>query len=132
MFPHLRSLGEPDEMEEERRLAYVGITRAQERLYLSHAWSRTLYGATQYNPPSRFLDEIPEHLVEAIEQRRPAGAAAPTAAGGYGVDRGAGVDANGPHRRAPPCARRPRRRSGAEQLGLRTGDDVATPSGARA
>ena len=70
VFPHLRSIGEPDELEEERRLAYVGITRAQERLYLTHAWSRTLYGGTQYNPPSRFLDEIPARLVEAIEQRR--------------------------------------------------------------
>src|SRR3546814_3369704 len=63
VFPHLRSIGEPDELEEERRLAYVALTRAQERLYLSHAWSRTLYGGTQYNPPSRFLDEIPAELV---------------------------------------------------------------------
>ena len=70
IFPHLRSIGEPDELEEERRLAYVGITRARERLYLSHAWSRTIYGATQYNPPSRFLDEIPQRLVEAIEGNR--------------------------------------------------------------
>ena len=52
-------------MEEERRLAYVGITRAMRRLYMSHAWSRQLFGITQYNPPSRFLDEIPEHLIES-------------------------------------------------------------------
>ena len=70
VFPHLRSIGEPDELEEERRLAYVGITRARERLYLSHAWSRMLYGSTQYNPPSRFLDEIPEELVEQVEGNR--------------------------------------------------------------
>ena len=70
IFPHLRSLTEPHELEEERRLAYVGITRARERLYLSHAWSRTIYGATQYNPPSRFLDEIPQRLVQAIEGQR--------------------------------------------------------------
>ena len=70
IFPHLRSLGEPHELEEERRLAYVGITRARERLYLSHAWSRTIYGSTQYNPPSRFLDEIPQRLVNAIEGNR--------------------------------------------------------------
>ena len=63
VFPHFRSLGEPDELEEERRLCYVGITRAQERLYLCHAWSRMLFGSTDYHPPSRFLDEIPEHLV---------------------------------------------------------------------
>ncbi|MGF1596119.1 MAG: DNA helicase PcrA [Acidimicrobiales bacterium] len=64
IFPHLRSMTDPDEMEEERRLAYVGITRAQHRLYLTHAWSRMIFGQTQYNPPSRFLDEIPSELVE--------------------------------------------------------------------
>jgi DNA helicase-2/ATP-dependent DNA helicase PcrA len=70
IFPHLRAIGEPDELEEERRLAYVGITRARERLYLTNAWSRTLYGSTQYNPPSRFFDEIPEHLIEVVEGQR--------------------------------------------------------------
>ncbi len=70
IFPHLRSLGEPAELEEERRLAYVGITRARERLYLTHAWSRTIFGSTQYNPPSRFLDEIPQRLVESIDGER--------------------------------------------------------------
>jgi DNA helicase II / ATP-dependent DNA helicase PcrA len=70
VFPHLRSLTEPDELEEERRLAYVGITRAMERLHLSHAWARTLYGATQYNPPSRFFDEIPAELTEVVESER--------------------------------------------------------------
>jgi DNA helicase II / ATP-dependent DNA helicase PcrA len=67
VFPHLRALGEPQELEEERRLAYVGITRARERLYLTNAWSRSLWGNTQYNPPSRFLDEIPEHLLRQNE-----------------------------------------------------------------
>ncbi len=70
VFPHMRSLGEPRELEEERRLAYVGITRARERLFLSHAWSRMLHGTTQYNPPSRFLDEVPEHLVQDAEGSR--------------------------------------------------------------
>ena len=65
IFPHNRALTEPTEMEEERRLAYVGITRAMQRLFVSHAWSRMLYGNTQYNPPSRFLDEIPEGLIES-------------------------------------------------------------------
>ena len=65
VFPHHRALTDPDEMEEERRLAYVGITRAMHRLFISHAWSRMLFGATQYNPPSRFLDEIPEELLDA-------------------------------------------------------------------
>ena len=66
VFPHLRSLGDPDEMEEERRLCYVGITRAREHLYLSHAWCRTLWGTSSYNPPSRFLDEIPEELMNSL------------------------------------------------------------------
>ena len=60
VFPHLRSLGEPRELEEERRLAYVGITRARQRLYLSRAVTRTAWGAPSYNPASRFLDEMPE------------------------------------------------------------------------
>ena len=64
VFPHMRSLTEPKEVEEERRLAYVGITRAQRRLYLSRSMQRSTYGAPSYNPPSRFLDEVPEHLVE--------------------------------------------------------------------
>jgi DNA helicase-2/ATP-dependent DNA helicase PcrA len=63
VFPHLRSLGEPQELEEERRLAYVGVTRAQRRLYLSRAVTRSAWGQPQYNPPSRFLAELPEELV---------------------------------------------------------------------
>jgi DNA helicase-2/ATP-dependent DNA helicase PcrA len=66
VFPHSRALTEPTEMEEERRLAYVGITRAQDHLFVSHAWSRQLFGNTNYNPPSRFLDEIPAHLMEQL------------------------------------------------------------------
>ncbi|MEN3121461.1 MULTISPECIES: DNA helicase PcrA [Janibacter] len=62
-FPHSRSLSDPKELEEERRLAYVGITRARERLHLSRAAVRSAYGAPQYNPASRFLDEIPADLV---------------------------------------------------------------------
>jgi DNA helicase II / ATP-dependent DNA helicase PcrA len=65
IFPHIRALTEPVEMEEERRLAYVGITRAMRKLFMSHAWSRQLFGSTQYNPPSRFFDEIPEQLIES-------------------------------------------------------------------
>ena len=67
VFPHMRSMTDPAELEEERRLAYVGITRAKERLYLTHAWSRSLYGGSNYNPPSRFLHEIPEELVRLVE-----------------------------------------------------------------
>jgi DNA helicase-2/ATP-dependent DNA helicase PcrA len=64
IFPHSRTLGEKDEVEEERRLAYVGLTRARERLYLSRAESRSTWGAPNYNPPSRFLDEIPEDVIQ--------------------------------------------------------------------
>jgi DNA helicase-2/ATP-dependent DNA helicase PcrA len=61
-------MGDSAQLEEERRLAYVGITRARERLYLTHAWSRSLFGTTSYNPPSRFLAEIPSDLLRAIEE----------------------------------------------------------------
>ena len=64
VFPHSRTLGEKDEVEEERRLAYVGLTRARERLYISRAQYRSTWGAPNYNPPSRFLDEIPEDVIE--------------------------------------------------------------------
>ena len=64
IFPHNRALLDPRELEEERRLAYVGITRARERLHVSHAWQRMLYGQSQYNPPSRFLSEVPADLFD--------------------------------------------------------------------
>ncbi|MEV5746673.1 DNA helicase PcrA [Actinoallomurus sp. NPDC052308] len=64
VFPHLRSLGDAKQLEEERRLAYVGITRARQRLYVSRATMRSSWGAPSYNPPSRFLGEIPDKLVE--------------------------------------------------------------------
>jgi DNA helicase-2/ATP-dependent DNA helicase PcrA len=64
VFPHMRTLGDPAELAEERRLAYVGITRAKQRLYLSRALSRSAWGAPSWNPPSRFLDEIPPELAE--------------------------------------------------------------------
>ena len=111
VFPHLRSLGEPDELEEERRLCYVGITRARERLYLSHAWSRSLFGSTQYNPPSRFLKEIPEHLTTMVEGGRQARLAE---RGRSGI-----VESALRGRGATPA-----RTTGAENLGLRVGDDV--------
>ncbi|RBY91678.1 DNA helicase PcrA [Blastococcus sp. TBT05-19] len=63
VFPHLRALGDPRELEEERRLAYVGITRARQRLFISRATVRTNWGQPAYNPPSRFLDEIPAETI---------------------------------------------------------------------
>ena len=75
VFPHMRSLGNSTELEEERRLAYVGITRARERLYLSRAVMRSAWGSPQWNPPSRFLEEVPAELIDW--QREDAGVSAP-------------------------------------------------------
>ncbi len=66
VFPHLRSLGDPAALEEERRLCYVGVTRARRRLALSHAWSRTMWGSSSQCIPSRFLSEIPAELIEDV------------------------------------------------------------------
>src|SRR5699024_11315855 len=63
-FPHMRSLGDPKELSEERRLAYVGITRAREELYLTRAILRSSWGNPMTNPASRFLGEIPEDLID--------------------------------------------------------------------
>lgn len=74
MFPHMRALGDPNELSEERRLAYVGITRARQRLYLSRAKVRSSWGQPMLNPESRFLREIPQELIDwrRIEQPTPA------------------------------------------------------------
>ncbi|HEX2198886.1 MAG TPA: UvrD-helicase domain-containing protein [Burkholderiales bacterium] len=69
LFPHEQSVGEADGLEEERRLAYVAITRARKRLYLSHAQTRMLHGQTRYNIPSRFLEEIPQELMKWLTPR---------------------------------------------------------------
>ncbi|KQL27656.1 DNA helicase PcrA [Psychrobacillus sp. FJAT-21963] len=66
IFPHSRSIGDDDEMEEERRLAYVGITRAEERLFITCAQSRTIFGRGSYNSPSRFIAEISDDIVEVV------------------------------------------------------------------
>lgn len=78
VFPHMRALGQPKELEEERRLAYVGITRARERLYLTRSALRSAWGQPQYNPPSRFLEEIP---AEHLEWKRTGSVGAPVATG---------------------------------------------------
>lgn len=72
VFPHSRSLMEEAEMEEERRLAYVGITRAEQQLFLTNAQMRILFGRTNMNPESRFIKEIPEHLLEGMEPKKAA------------------------------------------------------------
>ena len=89
-FPHMRSLGDPQELSEERRLAYVGITRARQRLYVSRALIRSAWGQPMSNPASRFLQEIPEHLVDwrRVEPRR-----TDTGYGGFGAQRTGGDSA---------------------------------------
>ncbi|HMF83705.1 MAG TPA: DNA helicase PcrA [Acidimicrobiia bacterium] len=111
VFPHMRSLGEPDELEEERRLCYVGITRARERLYLCHAWSRMLFGRTDFYPPSRFLSEIPAELVDVLGEGE---ALNRSARGGKNAHRDAVVSAA----LTADVGRGPR------LTGLRVGDDV--------
>ena len=70
LFPHSRTLMNPEEIEEERRLAYVGITRAEKELYISNATTRTVFGRTSSYLPSRFIDEIPEELVDGLRAKR--------------------------------------------------------------
>ncbi|MET7680139.1 DNA helicase PcrA [Streptomyces sp. NPDC005423] len=78
VFPHMRALGQTKELEEERRLAYVGITRARERLYLTRSALRSAWGQPSYNPPSRFLEEIP---AVHVEWKRTGGTSAPLSSG---------------------------------------------------
>ena len=121
VFPHVRSLGDADELEEERRLCYVGITRAEQRLYLCHAWSRMMFGTTDYRPPSRFLDEIPSQLLMAVGEEERRGR---SRGRGFGAHRDTVVAAamrrtsGGAAAGTLPGAR------GAEQIGLKVGDDV--------
>ena len=142
IFPHMRSLGDPVELEEERRLCYVGITRAERHLYVSHAWSRMQYGRGSSNIPSRFLNEIPDELIRDVGGDSVAGVDSGSGRGGgdrllpgpASEDEAGGTpgrsvfgrglakadaefDATGRRRRAPAS-------SGAELLGLVTGDLV--------
>ncbi len=131
LFPHNQTLAEPDDMEEERRLCYVGITRARERLYLTHTWSRMLFGSWQDSIPSRFLKEIPEELVEDVGGGVVVGMG--TGAGRWGSGRssyaeryasigtgtGTGTSGGGAGAGSGSAGT-----TGAEALGLRPGDAV--------
>jgi DNA helicase II / ATP-dependent DNA helicase PcrA len=142
IFPHMRSLGDPVELEEERRLAYVGITRAERHLYLSHAWSRMIYGRGGPSLPSRFLNEIPAELVRdvAVEASR----VSSYGSSGYGTGYGEGLRGDAGRREGTPGRsafgtgvspgegafypdgrrRRAPASTGAELLGLEVGDVV--------
>ena len=138
VFPHVRALSDPSELEEERRLAYVGITRAMQKLHLTSAWSRMMHGQTQYNPPSRFLDEIPSELINEIggsrmlRSRRDRSGGGRTYGGGGGSEIPTGRTFGGGGRdshsddvveSALAAANKPIP-SGAESIGLKVGDDV--------
>ncbi len=127
IFPHSQSLAEPDELEEERRLCYVGVTRARERLYVTHSWSRLLFGSIQQSFPSRFLKEIPDELVEDVGEGVTIGTGRGALSGGpWGSPRGGGqslgtLGSGAGGRAAAPAATGS---SGAEKLGLVPGDAV--------
>lgn len=116
IFPHSRSMADREELEEERRICYVGITRAGERLYLTRAWERNLFGTYGSNPPSRFLSEIPSKLVREIG----------TDPGRWSESTGAiattrGAPLRSPQAGLPRPARKPEK---ASPISLRLGDDV--------
>ena len=130
IFPHQRSFADPSSMEEERRLAYVGITRARQRLYITRAESRSLWGQSQFNPASPFLDEIPAHLIDWKREGAAAsgGWGSPVHAGSGGGTRdplrgsswGAGAGSGATFRRLSPSRVEPNR----EIPSLSVGDAV--------
>ncbi|MFC5773980.1 DNA helicase PcrA [Ectobacillus antri] len=108
IFPHLRSLMDENEMEEERRLAYVGVTRAEQELYITNAQMRTLYGRTSMNPESRFIGEIPQELIQPLHNVPQKRKTTPTAAP-----------------RMHPVQQPTLQSTGGEQHGWRVGDKAA-------
>jgi len=136
VFPHSRSIMDEEEMEEERRLAYVGITRAEKQLYLTHAKMRTLFGKTNMNPISRFIDEIPADLIEGRDESASSspfsgGAFQDPAPSGFNSRSGGGL--NGGLNQSPKAQQKPKRKStmnkkpstGGESISWSTGDKVS-------
>jgi len=125
MFPHMRALGDPTELSEERRLAYVGITRARQRLYVSRAKVRSSWGQPMLNPESRFLREIPEHL---IDWRRtdpaPSFSAPVSGAGRFGTPRPSPMRSSGAGKR-PLLALEPGDRVSHDKYGLGRVEEVS-------
>ncbi|MEV5598262.1 DNA helicase PcrA [Streptomyces sp. NPDC052496] len=127
VFPHLRALGQTKELEEERRLAYVGITRARERLYVTRSTMRSAWGQPSYNPPSRFLEEIPDQYV-TWRRTGPAtpsasmGALSGTGGGGFG----SGLSSS--RTKAGPSGFATRRAKDREVVSLAVGDRVTHDS----
>lgn len=120
VFPHMRALGQVKELEEERRLAYVGITRARERLYLTRSSMRSAWGQPSYNPPSRFLEEIP---AQHLDWKRTGPMAAPAGpVSGKGLGGGAGLSSS--RARSGPSGFATRRTSDKPVIALTVGDRV--------
>ncbi|WP_328547828.1 DNA helicase PcrA [Streptomyces platensis] len=126
VFPHMRSLGQTKELEEERRLAYVGITRARERLYVTRSTMRSAWGQPSYNPPSRFLEEIPDDYVEW----KRTGPATPSASmGGLSAGGGGGFGSSFSSSRAKgPSGFATRRSQDRPAVSLAIGDRVTHDS----
>ncbi len=121
LFPHSRSMEDPEQMEEERRLCYVGVTRAKERLYLLRTFRRTLYGESEVREPSRFLHDIPSHLVQGRESSpRPRQASLDMKPGRYLGRSQATVRPFSPVERTPREEQRPK----PSTPGFETGDQV--------
>ena len=129
LFPHMRALGDPAELSEERRLAYVGITRARKRLYLTRAMMRSSWGQPMTNPGSRFLEEIPPEAIEWQREEPVGGAMGTGGDGSYGQRRrfgggsGGGLGAHGSGASGRPSGI-PRARSSQPALELVPGDRV--------
>jgi DNA helicase-2/ATP-dependent DNA helicase PcrA len=133
VFPHMRALGQTKELEEERRLAYVGITRARQRLYLTRSALRSVWGQPQYNPPSRFLEEIPDQYVDWRRTGAAAGVGGASGGGGIGsglasgASRG-GASGGGGARGGGPSGFATRRTSDRPVVALSPGDRVTHDS----
>ena len=133
VFPHSRSLMEEVEMEEERRLAYVGITRAEQHLFLTNAQMRTLFGRTNMNPASRFIKEIPEELLDGAEPEQsdsPFGNRGSSFGFGGGFSKAGASSGNGTGTLSRPAVRKPVSRpmvstTGGDEIGWKVGDKAA-------
>jgi DNA helicase II / ATP-dependent DNA helicase PcrA len=128
VFPHSRSLMDESEMEEERRLAYVGITRAEECLFITNAQMRTLFGRTNMNPASRFIAEIPEDLIEGVETEKRMNSQFSSGGRSFGSTGKSFGTGSSSSFSTPSTPRKPVMRpvsaaaSGAEEMGWKVGD----------
>jgi len=125
LFPSMRSIEEQQELEEERRLMYVGITRAKKRLYITHTQRRTMYGDTRYNKPSQFLNEIPTELIEYLYKKESKPATSFAGPSMYTqINRGPKVTVSKIQPTATPQIRKPQAQTEAIKFDFDLGDRV--------